>query len=161
MQGDVAVRFLADPAAVDIRVAETEEFAPASPRYMPLPSYPDSVLSAGGGLAFVAVRLHLDKGGFVIAVSDSPLLASSDGPHSGEFREAVESVVRRWAFSPARVDTVAPNGQDSNPAGSRSLIATRYVPTFLDFAFQFSVVDGRGVVSLGASNPGPASDLPR
>lgn len=157
-QGDVAVRFLADPAAADIKVAETEEFAPASPRYMPLPSFPAGALRAGAGSSIVAIRLHLDEGGFVTATSDSPRLASSDGPHQEEFRKEVEVVVRRWSFSPARIDSVAP---DPDPSGPRPLISTRYVPTFLDFAFQFSVVDGRGVVSLGASTSAPASKPPR
>lgn len=157
-QGDVAVRFLADPAAADIKVGETEEFAPASPRYTPLPSFPAGALRAGAGSSIVAIRLHLDEGGFVTATSDSPRLPSSDGPHQREFRQEVEDVVRRWSFSPARIDTVAP---DPDPSGPRPLVSFRCVPTFLDFAFQFSVVDGRGVVSLEASTPVPASDSPR
>ncbi|MEO8585631.1 MAG: hypothetical protein ABI584_05685 [Acidobacteriota bacterium] len=32
-------------------------------------------------------------------------------------------------------------------------MSTRYVPTYLDFAFRFTVVEGRGVVSVGADAP--------
>lgn len=160
-QGDVAVRFLSDPAAADIKVAETEEFAPASPRYAPLPPYPAEALRAGAGSAIVAIRLHLDKGGFVIATSDSPLLASSGGPHQDAFRQAAETAVRRWKFSSARIDTVAPVSASTDPNEPRPLLSTRYVPTYVDFAFQFSVVDGQGVVSLGAPAPGSVSTSPK
>ncbi len=36
-------------------------------------------------------------------------------------------------------------------------MATRYVPTYLDFAFRFSVVEGRGVVSVGPETPTAAT----
>lgn len=160
-QGDVAVRFLSDPAAADVKVAETEEFAPASPRYTPLPSYPAEALRDGGGTAIVAIRLHLDEGGFVIATSDSPLLPSSGGPYQDAFRQAVETVVRRWSFSSARIDTVSRVSANADPNEPRPVVSTRFVPTYVDFAFQFSVVDGRGVVSLDAPAPGSFSPSPK
>ena len=48
-----------------------------------------------------------------------------------------------------------------DPNEPRPLLSTRYVPTYVDFAFQFSVVDGQGVVSLGAPAPGSVSTSPK
>jgi hypothetical protein len=159
--GDVAVQFLADPTAPKPKLVENEEFTPASPRSMPPPTYPPAALRAGVPPAVVAVRLMIDPSGSVYAVKDSPRLASSQGPFSTEFREAVEVAVRRWVFSGARIDTVAPLDSASSSTSPRPLMSARWVPTFLDFSFQFRVLEGRGVVSVGSPIPSQPSETPK
>jgi hypothetical protein len=155
-EGEVAVRFLADPTAPQPKLVENEEFAPVSPRSMLSPTYPAEALRADAPTVVVAVRLMIDASGSVYAVKDSPRLPSSIGPFSAAYREAVDVAVRKWAFSGARIDTLGPPEEGSPSTSPRPLIDTRYVPTFLDFAFQFSVVEGRGVVSgSGPASPGP------
>jgi hypothetical protein len=148
-EGNVAVEFLADPDSPRPKLDESQEFRPASSRSTPLPEYPPEALAGGGPSGVVAVRLVLE-GGAVRDVKDSPKLARYTGPFAREFRAAVETAVRRWIFTSARIDTLGPARPDMP---QRPLMATRYVPTFLDFAFRFSVVDGRGVVSVGSEAP--------
>jgi len=153
----VAVEFLADPTAPKPKLDESQEFAPASPRFTRLPGYPPAALTAGGPSAVVAVRLMIDESGQVYEVKDSPRLTPYTGPFAADFRDAVEAAVKRWAFSAARIDTLGPPYPDMP---QRPLAATRYVPTFLDFAFRFSVVDGRGVVSVDPGAPTTATPPP-
>lgn len=155
-EGEVAVEFLADPDSPKPKLDESQEFTPASPSSTPLPEYPPEALAGSGPSAVVAVRLVLE-GGAVRDVKDSPKLARYTGPFSSEFRAAVETAVRRWSFTSARIDTLGPARPDMP---QRYLMATRYVPTYLDFAFRFSVVDGRGVVSLGGETPVAAPSTP-
>lgn len=156
-EGEVAVEFLADPDSPKPKLDESQEFTPASPRSTPLPEYPATALAGGGPSAVVAVRLMLE-GGAVRDVKDSPKLAPYTGPFASEFRAAVESAVRGWWFTSARIDTLGPARPDMP---QRPLKATRYVPTYLDFAFRFSVVDGKGVVTVGGESPSAApSTLP-
>lgn len=155
MAGEVAVEFLADPDSPKPKLSESQEFTPASPRFTPLPEYPPETLAGGGPSAVIAVRLVL--GGPEIEVKDSPKLARYTGPYASEFRAAVEAAVRRWSFTAARIDTPGPPRPDMP---ERYLMATRYVPTYLDFAFRFSVVEGRGVVSVGPDSPTTATTPP-
>ena len=155
-EGEVAVEFLADPDSPKPKLDESQEFTPASPRSTPLPEYPPEALAGGGPSAVVAVRLVLGRGA-AIEVKDSPKLARYTGPFASEFRAAVETAVRRWSFTSARIDTLGPARPDMP---QRYLMATRYVPTYLDFAFRFSVVDGRGVVSVGSETPVAAPSTP-
>jgi hypothetical protein len=155
-EGEVAVEFLADPDSPKPKLDESQEFTPASPRFTPLPEYPPEALAGGGPSAVVAVRLVLEGGG-VREVKDSPKLARYTGPFASEFRAAVETAVRRWSFTSARIDTLGPARPD---VPQRYLMATRYVPTYLDFAFRFNVVDGRGVVSVGSEAPVAAPSTP-
>ena len=156
-EGAVAVEFLADPDSPKPRLEESQEFTPASPRSTTLPEYPPNALAGGGPSAVVAVRLVLE-GGAVREVKDSPKLAPYIGPFAAEFRQAVEAAVKRWAFTSARIDTLGPTRSDMP---ERYLMATRYVPTFLDFAFRFSVVDGKGAVTVAGETPATApSTLP-
>ncbi len=155
-EGEVAMEFLPDPSAPEIKLAENQEFAPPAPRITPLPTYPPAALKGGANSAVVAVRLHLDAEGAVVEVTDSPRQASYGGPYAADFRKAVESAVRRWIFSAARVDTVDKSPTWKAEPGSRPpLVSTRRVPSFLDFSFRFTVVDGRGVVEMGPRTPSP------
>lgn len=156
-EGNVAVEFLADPDSPKPKLDESQEFIPAAPLATRLPEYPPAALAGGGPSAVVAVRLMIDKGGAVYEVRDSPRLAPYVGPFAAEFRAAVEAVVRRWAFTAPRIDTL---GAPRPDMPQRPLAATRYVPTYLDFAFRFSVVDGRGVVSVGSETPATAIPPP-
>ena len=155
-EGSVAVEFLADPDSPKPKLDESQEFTPASPRSTPLPEYPPNALAGGGPSAVVAVRLVLEAGA-VREVKDSPKLAPYIGPFAAEFRQAVEAAVKRWAFTSARIDTLGPARPDMP---ERYLMATRYVPTFLDFAFRFTVVDGKGVVTVGGEIPSTAPSTP-
>ena len=155
-EGEVSVEFLADPDSPKPKLDESQEFTPASPTWTPLPEYPPEALAGGGPSAVLAVRLVLE-GGAVRKVKDSPKLARYTGPYASEFSTAVETAVRRWSFTSARIDTLGPAPPD---IPERYLMATRYVPTYLDFAFRFSVVEGRGVVSVGPETPTAATTPP-
>ena len=156
-EGNVAVEFLADPESPKPKLDAHQEFTPAEPRATPLPEYPPEAFAGGGPTAVVAVRLMLAPEGVIREVKDSPKLAPYTGPFAAEFRTAVEAAVHRWIFSPARIDTLGPARPDMP---KRYLLATRYVPTFLDFAFRFSVVDGKGVVTVGGEKPVAAPSTP-
>jgi hypothetical protein len=156
-EGEVAVEFLADPDSPKPKLDESQEFTPASPRSTPLPEYPPVALAGAAPPAVVAVRIMIDEWGHVYEVKDSPRLVPTRGPFAAEFREAVEAAVKRWMFTAARIDTLGPPHPDMP---QRPLMAYRRVPTFLDFAFRFSVVDGRGVVSLGGETPVAAPSTP-
>ncbi len=156
-RGSVAVEFLADPDSPKPKLGESQEFTPAAPLSTRLPAYPAAALEGGGPSAVVAVRLMIDKGGAVYEVKDSPRLAPCVGPFAGEFRAAVEAAVKRWAFTAARIDTL---GAPRPDMPQRPLAATRYVPTYLDFAFRFTVVDGKGVVTVGGEKPVDAPSTP-
>jgi hypothetical protein len=149
-EGSVAVEFLADPVSRDEKLDETHEFVPASLLLMPLPEYPSVALAVGGPSALFGVRLSINAAGVVEDVTDSPRLAVYSGPFAAELRQAVEVAVRRWRFTSARIHTLGPASPGSP---DRPVASTRRVPTYLDFAFRFSVVDGKGVVSVGAEKP--------
>jgi hypothetical protein len=149
-EGNVAVEFLADPDAPKPKLGESQEFTPAAPLSTRLPEYPAAALAGGGPSAVVAVRLMIDNAGRVYDVRDSPRLTPHTGPFACDFRAAVDAAVRRWAFTAARIDTLGAARPDMP---QRPLAATRYVPTYLDFAFRFTVVDGKGVVTVGAETP--------
>jgi hypothetical protein len=149
-EGTVAVEFLADPDSPRPKLDASQEFTPASPRFTPLPEYPPEALAGGGPSAVVAVRLVLAPEGVIREVRDSPKRAPYTGPFANEFRAAVEAAVHRWIFTSARIDTLGPARPDMP---EHYLLATRYVPTYLDFAFRFTVVDGKGVVTVGGETP--------
>jgi hypothetical protein len=156
-EGSVAVEFLADPVSHDERLDETHEFVPASLLLMPTPDYPPAALAGGGPSALVGARLSINAAGVVEDVIDSPRMAAYSGPYAAEFRQAVDVAVRRWRFTSARIQTLGPASPDSP---ERPVAATRRVPTYLDFAFRFSVVEGKGVVTVGAERPVAPSTAP-
>ncbi len=155
-EGEVAVEFLADPIPPDEKLDEAHEFVPASLLLMPTPVYPQAALARGELSALVGVRLSINAAGVVEDVMDSPRLVPYSGPFALVFRQAVEDAVRRWRFTSARIQTLGPAGPDSE----RPVTATLRVPTYLDFAFRFSVVEGRGVVTVGAERPVAAPSTP-
>lgn len=155
-EGEVAVEFLADPVPPEQTLDETHEFVPASLLLMPTPVYPPTALAGGEPSALVAVRLSVNAAGVVEDVTDSPRLVPYSGRFASEFRHAVENAVRRWRFTSARIQTLGPAGPDSE----RTVTVTRRVPTYLDFAFRFNVVEGKGVVTVGAEMPDTAPSTP-
>ena len=151
-EGGVAIRFLADPSPATMKLPETQEFAPATAWSMPVPAFPTVALVEGLPVYTIAVRILVSDSGAVYGVVDSPKLSSTSGQFTAAFREAVEAAVRRWAFSAARVDTVGERLPGQSPSDPAPLLSSRYVPTFLDFAFEFRVSEGRGVVSVAPSS---------
>jgi hypothetical protein len=145
-EGSVAVEFLADPVSRDEKLDEAHVFVPASLLLMPLPEYPPAALAGGGPSALVGVRLSINASGVVEDVADSPRLAAYTGPFAAELRQAVDAAVRRWRFTSARIQTLGPASPGS---AERPVAAARRVPTYLDFAFRFAVVDGKGIVTVG------------
>ncbi len=116
---------------------------------LPLPEYPERALEDGVGDAWVTVRLLIGLDGTLTAVTDSPLEASSAGPHAAAFRQSVERVLRRWRFEPgyfakrgASIDADADGTPDATAVGSLTL-----VPVYYDIRFDFRIVDGAGQVT--------------
>ncbi len=151
------MEFLADPAQPEKKLDETHEFVPASLLLMPLPEYPPAALSGGGPSALVGVRLSINAAGVVEDVTDTPRLTAYSGPFAAWFHWSVENAVREWRFTSARIRTLGPVSPGSP---ERPVAATRRVPTYLDFAFRFRVVDGKGVVSVGSEAPATATTTP-
>jgi len=72
-----------------------------------LPVYPPRALAAQAGAAQVGVRVTVDTEGRVADLRPSMLAATIVPPDfAADFQEAVETAVRQWKFTPARLDTI-------------------------------------------------------
>lgn len=149
--GEVIFRALADISAPRPRDTSTEEVLP--PVAMPgnlSPTYPPRPLAAGHGPATVVVRVIIDATGRVEQVMDSPLMESTAGPFSGDFRSAVEGAIRDWEFVPAQWRQLR-EGKDLDGDGVpdyRTVVRSEAIPVYLDLRFDFRVVDGKGIVAI-------------
>ena len=159
--GQSAYRFLPDPAAkMPEWTADEGDFhrpVPA-PGRQPLPEYPERALEEGVGEAWVTVRILIGLDGTLVAVGDSPLEASSTGPHAAAFRQSVERALRRWLFEPgyfARRGAAIDADGDGSPDATMVDSWTR-VPVYYDIRFDFRIVDGAGrVTSTGGGGREP------
>lgn len=150
--GQSAYRFLPDPLAkMPEWTADEGDFQKPIPirGRQPLPEYPEQALEDGIGDAWVTVRILIGLDGTLTAVTDSPLEASSPGPHAAAFRQSVERALRRWQFEPGyfakRGASVDADG-DGAPDATMIDSWTR-VPVYYDIRFDFRIVDGAGRVT--------------
>lgn len=150
--GQSAYRFLPDPSAkLPEWTAEQGDFQRPIPETgrQPLPEYPERALEEGVGDAWVTVRILIGLDGTLTAVTDSPLEASSAGPHAAAFRQSVERALRRWRFHPgyfARRGASIDADGDGTPDASLVEGWTQ-VPVYYDLRFDFRIVDGTGQVT--------------
>lgn len=159
--GHVGVEFLADSSAPPPRLAEHEELYRPEPRFMPTPRYPEAALAAGAGPVSVEVRIWVGEQGTVERVAPGRRTTFPTGSIGAEFDAAVDEAVRRWQFSPGRIDTVE-DGQDLDGDGKPDytvLIRTRPATVYYDLRFDFRIVDGQGQVEVAGDEkaPSPAS----
>ncbi len=70
----------------------------------PLPVYPALALKAKARLSTIGVHITVDVNGHVSALRSSMLVFNTPGPFADDFRDAVESAVRQWRFTPARAE---------------------------------------------------------
>jgi hypothetical protein len=93
-----------------------------------------------------------EAGGEIIATGASERFGA-------DFRAAAEAAVRRWVFTPARIDTVK-DGVDLDGDGKpdyTALAATRHIRVFFDVSFDFRIEGGHGHVVLAQPDePAPA-----
>ena len=100
----------------------------------------------------MVVRIVIDTEGRVSSVADSQLAPSTAGVFAADFREAVETAVRRWRFLPGHIDQLE-NGDDVDDDGKADyvrIVQRDLVPVFYDVRFDFEIVDGRGRVNSTA-----------
>ena len=148
--GSSSWRVLADPDAAKPDLEEGEAFErPLPAARLALPEYPADALAAKAGAAVVAVRIFIGPDGTVVRVEDSPLLASSAGPFAASFRGAVDRTARSWRFRPGAI-TKSVDGTDVDGDGKpdyRVQTAWDPVTVYYDIRFDFSIVEGKGIVT--------------
>lgn len=154
-RGEVALQFLLDPAAPVPRLDDDQEFLPPQVvrAELVLPSFPAEALAARAAPAHVVVRVIIDEEGRIAEVSDSPVLASSEGPFTSVYRDAVLRALRHWRFLPGRIQQWE-EGKDQDGDGvpdSRQILRADVVRVFYDIRFDFEIVDGEGRVKTSAS----------
>ena len=149
-RGKVAYEFIADPSIGKPQNTEHQEFVTPRPeRALALPSYPERPLAAKAPSYTVVVRIVIDTEGRVSSFADSQLAPSTAGVFAADFREAVETAVRRWRFLPGHIDQLE-NGDDVDDDGKADyvrIVQRDLVPVFYDVRFDFEIVDGRGRVN--------------
>jgi hypothetical protein len=152
-RGKVAYEFIADPSIGKPQNKEHREFVTPRPeRTLALPSYPERPLVAKAPSYTVVVRIVIDTEGRVSSVADSQLAPSTAGAFAADFREAVDTAVRRWRFLPGHIDQLE-DGDDIDDDGKPDyvrVVESDLVPVFYDVRFDFEIVDGRGRVNSTA-----------
>lgn len=150
-------RVLADPDAAKPELEEGEVFeGPLPEETLAVPEYPADALAARAGPALVAVRIFIGPDGSVVRVEDSPLLASSAGPFAASFRGAVDRTARAWRFRPGAI-TATVDGTDVDGDGKpdyRIQTAWDPVTVYYDIRFDFSIVEGKGLVTTSGAPRG-------
>lgn len=107
------------------------------------PAYPRKALLAKAGRNIVGVRITVDPTGRVSDVRLSLLVFSTPGPLAEDFRDAVESAVRQWQFTPARAEYI--EIVHEGEATYNRVTGSENVETEFDLAFTFTA-DGRVVL---------------
>ncbi len=103
-----------------------------------LPEYPPPALAAGCTRGSVPVRLHIATDGGVRAEIPAPGLTLQQDACHRAFTAAVEVALRTWRFVPSlRFDCPPPSSQPC---------VGRPIAIYIDAAFDFDIVEGRGVV---------------
>ena len=152
-RGKVAYEFIADPSIGKPQNTEHLQFVTPRPEQtLALPSYPERPLAAKAPSYTVVVRIVIDTEGRVSSFADSQLAPSTAGVFAADFREAVETAVRRWRFLPGHIDQLE-NGDDVDDDGKADyvrIVQRDLVPVFYDVRFDFEIVDGRGRVNSTA-----------
>ena len=156
--GQVEFQFIADPKMAPPRVTDHQELVAPSPiGRLVAPTYPPAPLAAHAGPASVALRIVIGAEGHVVEVRDSPLMGSTPSPFAADFRAAAETAVRRWRFSPGRIDQYE-DGADLDGDGvpdSTRLAQSDVIRVFYDVRFDFEIVGGEGRVRSSAPGGSP------
>lgn len=150
VEGQVGFTLLRDPNAPSPGLPLGQALAPPRPLETPLPEYPRQALAAGTAPVTVVARLVVDEDGAVGEVAPSPLDTTGQDQRREAFWAAIERAVRDRRFQPASVRTFA-EGRDIDADGEidyEVLTETRPVRVYLDVAFRFEVVEGRGRVRI-------------
>ena len=106
----------------------------------PMPAYPPRALKAKARLSTIGVHITVDPNGRVSDIRSSMLVFNTPGPFADDFRNAVESAVRQWEFTPARAEHFE-IVHEGNATSSRRT-HTENVETEFDLSFTFTA-DGR------------------
>ena len=153
-EGQVAFQFIADPRMAPPKVTEHQELVAPNPiGRLVAPSYPSAPLAAHAAPASVALRIVIGAEGHVVDVQDSPLMTSTPSPFAADFRAAAETAVRRWRFTPGRVDQYE-DGADLDGDGtpdSTHLARSDVIRVFYDVRFDFEIVGSEGRVRSSAT----------
>ena len=135
--------------------AEAEDrrrFVPPTPRTeLSLPDYPPEALAGGASPIRIVLRIVVDPlDGRVTKVGPSPVEASGTGPYEREFRIESERAVRRWRFTPGRMETLE-NGPDEDGDGKPDYTRVAEVvpvPVLYDVRFDFERIGGEASVTM-------------
>lgn len=100
------------------------------------PRYPEGARGKQAIPVTIGVRLTVAKDGTVSDVGWSPLILSTPGPRSEEFRAAVDAAVARWRFTPAEQQRLVPR---KSPAGPYwQVVRAEKTDATLDVEFTFT-----------------------
>jgi hypothetical protein len=151
VRGVSTAHFVADPANPAQGLPKNVELrAPMPLATLPLPKYPPIALAAGVPPVTVGLRFVVGVDGNVTGVEQSPLVPSTEGPFSGEFRAAAEEAVRAWRFNGAYLITEE-DGPDSDGDGKpdyKRATSLDVIPVYLDVRIEFAIVNGKGTASV-------------
>ena len=106
-----------------------------------IPVYPAKALKAKAGRALVGVHITVDTTGRVADIRSSMFVFSTPGLFAGDFRDAVETAVRRWQFTPARVEYYEIRKENGFPL----MRLTRSESTESEFDLSFTFTASGGV----------------
>ncbi len=150
----MALKFLVDPHAAPPKLGDRQEFRPPQIDGAPqMPVYPPEALEVLAPPASVVVRITIDRDGRVSEIEDSPVMASTPGPLAPYFRASVVRAVRRWQFSPGRIEQYMDGpdlDRDGQPDYTRA-VSTDPVDVWYDLRFDFQIEQGKGVVRSSAN----------
>jgi len=152
--GRVGFKFIADPKAAPPHLTDHQELVPPDAiGKLVTPEYPRAPLEAHAAPASVVLRIVIGPEGHVADVLDSPLMLSTPSPFAAEFRASAETAVRRWRFTPGRIDQYE-DGQDVDGDGkpdSTHIVRSDTIRVFYDVRFDFEIVRGEGRVRSSAT----------
>ncbi len=112
-----------------------------------LPVYPGRALKAKAGRALVGVHIMVDPNGRVSDIRPSMFVFSTPGLFASEFRDAVETAVRLWQFTPARVEYYEIRNENGLPFAR--VTRTEATESEFDLSFTFTATGGVQLTPTG------------
>jgi flavin-dependent dehydrogenase len=144
-EGAVAYRAIESPGTVHVELGKSQASIGAAPIDHPAPVYPVQMLPRHIPSIEIRAKVIVDADGAVTETRD--LDAVSDADHEA-FVSAVRNATSKWRFVPMTIVD-----SETLRDGTEIEKSRHNEPFSLDYAFIFSLQDGKPVVSTAPSNP--------
>jgi hypothetical protein len=151
-RGQVSVNLVADPNAPAVHLGPNEQFMQAQAMTTkPLPEYPPDLIPLHLPKQIVVIRVLIDERGRILDIKQSPLVASTPGPHLEEFEASVRTAVQQWRFYSASIRKfkLGPDLDGNGKPDYTIVTAQQPLKAFFDISFVFEVVNGKATVRTG------------